>query len=598
MGLKPLDYIVLVGYFGIVAAIGVMAQRLIRNREDYLMGGRRFGKAMMIMFAFGAGTHADSAVGVTAQSYKYGLPGIWYQWVMVFTMPLYWLLAPIFRRSRVLTTADFFQRRFGTGMMYVYSFFALFVMLSFNGVMFYGSAKVIEALTGGAIHLYWAIVMMAVISFLYGILGGLIAAVWNDFFQGILTIVMSLLIIPFFWRKIGGLHGFQDAIAASGHPHAQNVFSLVLGSDMTVFWIVMMTISSLTSMVAQPQILASTAAAKSEMDSRIGFVGGMILKRLMTVPWALTGVMAIALYGYSKTFDADHTYGQMAADLLPSGCVGLMMACVMASVMDNCAVNMLSFSGIYTNSIHHRLINPQASERRLVLVSRVSSVVFAAVSIALSFLFTDMPAAMRFLWQTVPLMGIAWFFAILWKRCNRWGAIASFFAALGASAVAKFVLKWEGDAGLPYTIMLYLASGIIAGVVVSLVTPPESRQRTEEFFLLLKTPIGQEHVLREAGFVELPGNDTYEMPVDAKPQPSGFEVVRGEDESEIGGGGVATAVAAPAASPRTRLQPSEAAQLIDNSAARRQSVAGVVILSGVVLIMLGGMIALSHWLAP
>jgi Na+/proline symporter len=89
----------------------------------------------------------------------------------------------------------------------------------------------------------------------------------------------------------------------------------------------------------------------------------------------------------------------MAADLLPTGCVGLMLACVMASVMDNCAVNMLSFAGIYTNSIHQRLIDPHASEQRLVR-STASHRSFRRVSIALSFLFTDMPAAMRFLWQT------------------------------------------------------------------------------------------------------------------------------------------------------------------------------------------------------
>src|SRR5438067_10170652 len=108
-------------------------------------------------------------------------------------------------------------------------------------------------------------------------------------------------------------------------------------------------------------------------------------------------------------------------------------------------------------------------------------------------------------------MGIAWFLAILWKRAIRWGAIASFVAAVGASAVANFVFKWKGDAGLPYTITLYLGAGIGAGVIVSLLTPAESPQRTEQFFLLLKTPIGQEHVLRKAGFRELPGNDTYDL---------------------------------------------------------------------------------------
>jgi Na+/proline symporter len=587
MGLKPLDLIVLIGYFVVIAAIGFLATRLVRNREDYLMGGRRFGKAMMIMFAFGAGTHADSAVGVTAQSYKYGLPGIWYQWVMLFTLPIYWLLAPVFRRARVLTTADFFERRFGTEMMYVYSFFALFVMLAFNGTMFYGAAKVIEGLTGGKIPHAYAILLMAAISFAYGVAGGLIAAVWNDFFQGVLTIVMSLLIIPFFWDKIGGLHGFQSAIAQSGHPHAEGIFSLVMGNDMTIFWIVMMSISSLTSMVAQPQILVSAASAKSEMDSRIGFVGGMILKRLMTVPWALTGLMAIAMYQYTKTFDADHTYGKMAADLLPAGFVGLMMACVMASVMDNCAVNMLSFSGIYTNSIHQRLIDPGASEAKLLQVNRVTSVIFALVSIGISFLFDDVPTAMRFLWQTVPLMGIAWFMAILWKRANRWGAIASFVGALAASATANYVLNWRGDAGLPYTILLYLGCGIGAGILFSLITPAEDHKRTEQFFMLLKTPIGQEQVLRDAGFRESPGNDTFDLPAPRGQEPRGFSVVGVEEPM------VATAVAIET---ETKLERPELQLAVQK--ARRQSIIGFVSLIFVVLGMLGGMVLLARWLSP
>jgi Na+/proline symporter len=602
MPLKPLDFVVLVGYFVVIAAIGIIATRLIKNREDYLMGGRRFGKAMMIMFAFGAGTHADSAVGVTSQSYKFGLSGIWYQWVMVFTLPIYWLLAPIFRRSRVLTTADFFERRFGQPMMHVYSVFALFVVLSFNGVMFFGAAKVVEALTDHQIPFAWSIILMAVISFGYGIAGGLIAAVWNDFFQGILTIVMSLLIIPFFWRKIGGLDGFQSAIAGSNHPNAAHVFDLVLSSDMTIYWVVMMSISSLISMVAQPQILASTAAAKSEMDSRVGFVGGMILKRLMTIPWALTGVMAIALYGYSASADPDHQFGKMSADLLPVGCVGLMLACVMASVMDNCAVNMLSFAGIFTNSIYQKLLDPAASERRLVQVNRITSVVFAGVSIALAFMFTDMPAAMRFLWQTVPLMGIAWFFAILWKRANRWGAIASFACALAATGLAKFLLPnfelfgfkvvWAGDAGLPYTITLYLLAGIGAGIVVSLLTPPEDPRRTEQFFMLLRTPVGQEQVLRNAGFRENPGRDTFDLPIDSGPPPRGFEVV-GVPEADPAHPGTSTATMVAPASAATRESLAEALQ-----ESRRQGIVGFVVLVGVVLAMLAGMLVLAKWLEP
>lgn len=506
LGLRAIDIVVLISYFLVIAAIGIISTRLIRNREDFVLGGRRFGKILMALFTFGAGTHAESAVGVASQSYKVGFAGIWYQWVMLFTMPIYWLLAPVFRRARVLTTADFFERRFGSRFMLLYASFALFVLISMTGVMLYGSAKMVEALTGGAISWQLSILIIAGVSFTYGIAGGLVAAVWNDFFQGILTIVMSLLIIPFFWSHIGGLHGFQSALA-----DPQETFKLVLSKDMTLFWIVAVSVNSLFSMVVQPHIMACTAAAKNDLDSSVGFVGGNLIKRVMTVPWALAGVMAIAYFGSGK-IDPDHAFGAMAREMLPAGFAGLMLACVMASVMDNCAISMLTFSGIYTNSIHRRIVTRARSEAQLVGVGRLAGLVFGVVTIVLSFFFTDVPAAMRFLWTTIPLMGVPFFLGLLWKRANRTGAFVGFAAALIAMLVGQYRLGWVGDAGLPKVITLFLSTGILAGVVASLLTKPEPKSLINAFFLLLRTPVGGEEVLRRAGYVEIPGTGTFEMP--------------------------------------------------------------------------------------
>lgn len=507
-GLTVLDLIILSAYFVIVAAIGVIGSRFVKNREDFVMGGRRFGKLMTIMFTFGAGTHADAAVGVAAQCYKVkSFAGFWYQGVMIFTLPIYWLLAPVFRRARVMTTADFFERRFGTGFMLLYAAFALFIMVAFSSVGLYGTGKLVEALTDGHVSWQWSIPIVALVSFFYGIAGGLVAAVWNDFFQGLLTIAMSLLIIPFFWAHIGGLSGFQHAL-----PDPDYAFRLVLQEGMTLYWIVMMSINTLLSMVVQPHIMANAGAAKTEMDSRIGFVGGMVLKRLMTIPWALTGVMALAMFG-TDSIDPDHAFGRMAHDLLPAGFAGLMIACVLASIMDNLSVFMVSFAGIYTNSIHAKLF-PHSSERALLGVNRFSGVAFAMVVLPLSYAFTDMPGAMRFIFKSVPLMGIAFFMAVLWRRANRFGALVSFVTALAAMLYSQVQLGWSGDAGLPKTILLYVVCGTLAGCVASILTPPEDKGRTHRFFLLLRTPIGQEQVLRDAGLVEIPGTGSFEDPAE------------------------------------------------------------------------------------
>jgi hypothetical protein len=124
---------------------------------------------------------------------------------------------------------------------------------------------------------------------------------------------------------------------------------------------------------------------------------------------------------------------------------------------------------------------------------------------------------MRFTFKTVPLMGIAFFLAVLWRRANRYGAMVSFVVAVAAMLYSQYQLGWGGDAGLPKTIMLYLSLGTLAGCVVSLLTPPEDSLRTGRFFLLLRTPIGQEQALRDAGLVEIPGTGTFEDPALDKP---------------------------------------------------------------------------------
>jgi hypothetical protein len=60
-GVSKLDCAILLAYFVIVPAIRIVSPCLIRDREDFLTGGRRFGKIMMIFFSFGASTHADTA---------------------------------------------------------------------------------------------------------------------------------------------------------------------------------------------------------------------------------------------------------------------------------------------------------------------------------------------------------------------------------------------------------------------------------------------------------------------------------------------------------------------------------------------------------
>jgi SSS family solute:Na+ symporter len=103
-----LDVLLLAAYFAAMIGIGWWARRQVRTMDDYYMGGRRFGKFLMVMFGFGLGTHADTAVGVAAQSYNIGMVGIWYQWLHIFNLPVFWR-SPELPPARCITTGDVYE---------------------------------------------------------------------------------------------------------------------------------------------------------------------------------------------------------------------------------------------------------------------------------------------------------------------------------------------------------------------------------------------------------------------------------------------------------------------------------------------------------
>jgi len=197
LGITLVDWLVVVLYLLGVTVIGTWAVRKVKDSTSFFISDRKFGSLMMMFFNFGTGTHADQAVSVAAKTYRVGASGIWYQLLWAFSTPFYWIIAPMFRRMRAITTSDYFEARFNPGVGVLYAVVAI-VNLTVNiGVMLKGSTALIEAVSGGAINPVYATVAMTVMFLVYGIAGGLSAAVVTDFIQGVLTIVLSFLILPF-----------------------------------------------------------------------------------------------------------------------------------------------------------------------------------------------------------------------------------------------------------------------------------------------------------------------------------------------------------------------------------------------------------------
>ncbi|REJ76498.1 MAG: sodium:solute symporter family protein [Planctomycetota bacterium] len=581
LGLSWVDWAVLVAYFVVVLAIGLWSLKRVKDMADFFMGGRRFGKIFMMFFAFGAGTSSEQAISVVAGTWRVGLAGIWWQFLWLWATPFYWIVAPVMRRMRALTTADFFEARYNTGTATLYSLYGMIMAIVFIAGGLYSSGKMINALTDGELEVvaanldiqlpsaHWdqeansfvfgvrqmegyefAILAMTVLFVTYGMAGGLGAAIITDFIQGVLTITFSFLLLPFVFDKIGGfgaLHSQGDVKPGMFELVASADVARALGREpITAFYIVMLSVTALAGIVVQPHIMGVCGAGKTEFEGRFGFTVGNFLKRFCTVAWTFTGLACIAWYmgdasplrtsddpadqalyesltmrtdpafdelpgdekdridAEDKAF-ADELFGRAAYDILPTimpGLVGLLMASLLAAVMSTGDAQMVVGSGLFTENIYKRFLWRNGSARHYLWVGRIAGLMIVALALVLQSTFTDVIDALKVIIKTPAAIGISLWFGIVWRR---WTTAAVWTSTLAAAAAWAFVayfpdllqknlpmldfMFYDGRMGDAWQMAFYLFTGVIVGIVTSLVTPRVSKEKLDHFFTLIHTPV-------------------------------------------------------------------------------------------------------------
>ncbi len=503
-GLHAADIAVLAVYFVGIIALGAWAARRIKTAGDFFMP-RRFGKVMMLTHAFGTGTHSDQAVSVAAKTYTNGLSGIWYQWLWLFATPFYWLIAPVMRRLRATTVSDVFTARYDRSVGMLFAVVGAFNLMFNIGVMLKGSGAVIEACFGGAVSADLIILFMTVLFLVYGMAGGLSAAILTDFVQGILTVVFSFVLVPFVLHAVGGFRGLHETITDP------EMFSLVAPSDIGLFYIAVIALNALIGIVTQPHTMGNCAAGRTEFDGRVGFTGGNFVKRICTMAWCLTGLAAVAYYTGQQEVDPDHVYGLMARDFFPQilpGLLGIFLASLLASIMSSCDSFMIASSALFTENVYKPLA-PGRDPRHYLLVGRITAFVIVAGGLVAAYSLESVVQGLEIFWKIPPMMGIVFWLGLFWRRATVAGAWAAtlagfgmliltgtgFFVAVAAQipgADALRLVVGEGDARslyLPWQMVFYLTTGTAAGVIVSLLTRPVKPDRLDRFYALTRTPV-------------------------------------------------------------------------------------------------------------
>jgi len=495
LGLHYAIWIVLVLYFAGMLLMGWWSKKGIHNQEGYLLGNRQFGWPMMVMHAFGAGTHPGNVAGVMSQGVVSGASGIWVSWMWLFGTPFYWIIAPIIRRMRCLTMADFFRERFGRSASVLYIIVASVGMIVFLAGVMLATTRTVQGVMGKAtvqnsdMWFFGILFVTTVVFIIYSYWGGIIAAIRTDMIQGLMIIALSFIAIPIALGRVDGLAGMRATLAAQENTY----LTLFDSKHFSLLTVILLTINAPLTALAFPHLMSVCAAGKTEWEGRIGFTYGNILKRVCTIGWCVLGLCWLAyLLNTGSVINKDAAFGDSIRSLLSPGLQGIMLACVMAAAMSSGDAVQVTVAGLFSQNIYRVYFNPNADEKRLVHVTRIIGVFIAFSALVAAILMrSSLVKTILDYFNILSLVGISTAMGILWPRMNATGMFSSTILASGTFLVSRYVL----NSGRDITIGVPILVGVLAGVIGSLVTKPPSRETIEIFFTKIYVPIGQEDKL-------------------------------------------------------------------------------------------------------
>jgi Na+/proline symporter len=523
LGLKLIDLSMIALYFGAVTAIGFWASRKVKTEDDFFLGGRKFGKALLTMHWLCTGTHSEMAVQVAGATARVGLGGIWYQWLWLFSTPFYWLIAPITRRLRVTTTGDFFRIRYGKGLEMLYALVGLFYFALSIALLLRGAGAAISGATGGAIATRASVVVLSILFSTYVLAGGLVAAAYTDFLQGTLIIALSVLLVPAGLGAVGGLTGLHEKLS----PAFFAITAPEGASEGDPWFVVTMSILGLVGVVVQPHVMTATGSGKTETEARVGMVCGNFIKRLLTIAWAFTGLIAVAAFPETLAGLDSHApqtraisetlFGQAIQQFLGDGWRGLMVACLIAGVT-SAETFMVGGSALFTRNFYAHAV-PNRSHLHYLWVGRAAALGLLALGIVLAFCAESVTQLVVGSVKVIGLLGAAFWLGVVWRRATAAGVWASFIGGLcawgltiaptrnlgtvadGAGRIWQLVAAAGGALSLrelseSRQILVMLGSQFGLLVVVSFCTRPDKISALGPFYARLHTPVGMENEVR------------------------------------------------------------------------------------------------------
>ena len=511
MQISILDWIIIFSFFAVFILIGfVTSKKSGKNSKEFFLSGRNMPWWMLGISMVATTFSADTPNLVTNIVRENGVSGNWQWWAFLLTgMMTVFFYAKLWRRSKVLTDLEFYELRYsGKPAKFLRAFRAIYLGVFFN-VMIMASVCLAGIKIGGILlnlSPFECVFYSSVITVFYSSLGGLRSVVITDLIQFVLAMVGSVWACIYILNlnDIGGLQSLINnplvinKLAFFPEVSDKETFLTILIIPIAVQW------WAVWYPGAEPggggyiaQRMLSAKNEKNAIYSTLLF--NVAHYALRPWPWILIALSSLIIYptltDISSAFPLvdqsiignDIAYPAMLY-LLPSGLLGLVLASLIAAFMSTISSHLNWGASYISLDFYKRFIKKDATEKEIVFVGRISTVVLMLLAGFLALELSDALGAFQILLQIGAGTGSIFLLRWFWWRVNAYSEITG----MSVSFLLAIYFQWfhsdlTGIELASYEKLLWsIFITTSSWIIVTLLTKPSDNRILLEFYTRIK----------------------------------------------------------------------------------------------------------------
>lgn len=511
ISLSNLDLVIIFSLFAIILLIGIYVGRSSgKNTNQYFLSGRNMPWWLLGLSMVATTFSTDTPNLVTDIVRTNGVSGNWVWWAFLITGLLtVFIYAKLWRKSEVKTDIEFYELRYGgVPARFLRSFRAIYLGIIFNVLAMAGvtlaAIKIGEVMLG--LSPETTVIIAGLITVVFSAIGGFKGVVYTDFIlffvamAGAFGAAYYIVGLP----EIGGL----EALIA--HENVSDKLNILpdIGDTETFITLLIIPLAvqwwSSWYPGSEPggggYVAQRMLAAKDE-NHAIGatFFYNIMHYALRPWPWIVVALASLILYpdlaSIQEAFPnvspdklgEDLAYSAMLTKL-PSGLLGLVLASLAAAYMSTISTHLNWGASYVVNDFYAQQIKPEASEKELVNVGRVSTIILMVISALIALRLNNALQLFEFILMFGAGTGLIFILRWFWWRINAWTEISAMIASGVISILLKFTPLGEflfSDDGVfpgylkfPFVVLL----STIIWVIVTYATKPEKNSVLYRFY--------------------------------------------------------------------------------------------------------------------